>query len=416
MYEALFSHPAAVQRHRDGPLAAERVAYLESLAAQETPRTTMRIRADYCLQISKQLEEWPGEHRFTQAEVGTMAGAWAAESVVRGRAARPQNPERMFRIAAVAFLRSMGRLLGEPALAPCSGGDRIEAFLKDQRQDRWPSEATCRSGRWKIVSFVSYLDAQGYELGRIDATHVDAYFQHIAQRLSRTSLRTVATGLRAWLRYCETRGWTKPGLADAIILPRVYRQEGLPLGPTWDQVGCVIGEASGHDRSSLRNRAILLLLSIYGLRSGEVRRIQLEDVDWQHDRLHIVRSKSLRPETFPLESSVGNALARYLRHGRPPSQSRTLFLTVRAPYRRLSGGALRGVVRRYLSTVGLPARGRGPHGLRHACARHLLEAGHSFKEPGDHLGHRSPESTKIYVKVNLAALRLVAFKTLGGVS
>ena len=202
MYEALFSHPAAVQRHRDGPLAAERVAYLESLAAQETPRTTMRIRADYCLQISKQLEEWPGEHRFTQAEVGTMAGAWAAESVVRGRAARPQNPERMFRIAAVAFLRSMGRLLGEPALAPCSGGDRIEAFLKDQRQDRWPSEATCRSGRWKIVSFVSYLDAQGYELGRIDATHVDAYFQHIAQRLSRTSLRTVATGLRAWLRYC----------------------------------------------------------------------------------------------------------------------------------------------------------------------------------------------------------------------
>jgi len=146
----------------------------------------MRIRADYCLQISKELEEWPGDHRFTQAEIGTMAGAWAAESVARGRAAHPQNPERMFRIAAVAFLRSMGRLLSEPALAPRSGGDRIEAFITDQRQKRWQSEATCRSGRWKVVGFVSYLDEQGYELGSIDATNVDAYFQHIAQRLSRT--------------------------------------------------------------------------------------------------------------------------------------------------------------------------------------------------------------------------------------
>ena len=155
MYEALFSRPVAIQRHRDGPLAAARVAYLESLAAQGTPRTTMRIRADYCLQISKELEEWPGDHRFTQAEIGTMAGAWAAESVARGRAAHPQNPERMFRIAAVAFLRSMGRLLSEPALAPRSGGDRIEAFITDQRQKRWQSEATCRSGRWKVVGFVS---------------------------------------------------------------------------------------------------------------------------------------------------------------------------------------------------------------------------------------------------------------------
>jgi len=88
-------------------------------------------------------------------------------------------------------------------------------------------------------------------------------------------------------------------------------------------------------------------------------------------------------------------MASYLRHGRPPSQHRTLFLTLRAPYRALSDGALRRVVRRYLSIVGLPAKGYGPHGLRHACTRHLLDAGYSFKEVGDHLGHRSPDSTGI---------------------
>jgi site-specific recombinase XerD len=252
-------------------------------------------------------------------------------------------------------------------LAPSSGGDRIDAFINDQRQKRWQSEATHRSGRWKVVGFMSYLDEQGYELGSIDATDVDAYFQHIAQRLSRY--------------FAAHRGH---GPASVVAILRSKRLDKARLGR---------GDTP----------------------ATHLRRLQLDDVDWQRDRLHVVRSKSLRPEV-PLESSVGNAIARYLRHGRPKGHSRSLFLTWRAPYRTLSGGALRNVVRRYLSKVGLPARGCGPHGLRHACARHLLEAGHSFKETGDHLGHRSPESTKIYVTVNLAALRLVQFETLGGVS
>ena len=145
-----------------------------------------------------------------------------------------------------------------------------------------------------------------------------------------------------------------------------------------------------------------------------MRRLLIDDVDWHRDRLRVRRSKSLVLETFPLESGVGNAIARYLRHGRPQSQSRTLFLTLRAPYRALSGGALYHLVRRYLSVVGLPPKGHGPHGLRHACARRLVEAGLSFKEAGDHLGHRSPDSTGIYVKANLTALRQVAFENLGG--
>jgi len=322
----------------------------------------------------------------------------------------------MFRIAAVGFLRSLGRLCLEPSSPPGCYADQIAAFIEEQRHHQWQSEETCRSGRWKVVSFLSYLADQGYDLGSIDAGHVDAYFQHMAHRLGRTSLRTVATGLRAWFRYCEARGWTKPGLAEAILVPRLYQHESLPLGPTWDQVSRMVDETAGDDPAARRNRAILLLLATYGLRSGEVRHLQLADIDWQHDRLRVRRSKSGRLETFPLEPSVGNAIVGYLRSGRPLSPSRTLFLTLRAPYRALSGGALRHLVGRYLAIVGLPAKGHGPHGLRHACARHLLEAGHSFKEVGDHLGHRSPCSTGIYAKANLTTLRLVAFESLGGLT
>jgi len=206
----------------------------------------------------------------------------------------------------------------------------------------------------------------------------------------------------------------RSGLSEAILLPRIYRHEGLPLGPTWDAVGRMLAETNGDDPASIRNHAIILLLSVYGLRSGEVRQLCLGDIDWPHDRIRFVRSKSKRKEIAPLEPRVGNAIARYLYYSRPNVDSRVVFLTLRAPYRPLSTGGLYGVVQRNFSKSGLPKKGCGPHGLRHACARHLLESGRSFKEVGDHLGHRSPDATRFYAKVDLVSLRKVALDDLGG--
>lgn len=403
MFETLFSRPCAIQRHRSGFLAPERTAYLAQLAAQGPPPTTMRLRAHDCLHVARERKNWPLHHQFTPADIDTMATAWAAQSVASGRAATPKNPQRMFRMPAVAFLRFSARFHLTPTAAPGRYADRIAAFIKEQRQYRWQSDETCRVGRGPVVACLAYLEEQGDDLERLAVGHVDVYFQHIPHRLSRMTLRNLATGLRAWFRFCAAQGWTQPGLADAILLPRISQYERLPLGPTWDQGSRMMDEASGDEPASRRTRAILLLLSVYGRRSGEVRRLQLDDVDWQHDRLRIQRSKNRRVAIFPLAPSVGNALAGYVRHGRPPSQRRPRFRTFRAPSRALSDGALRRLVRRSLAIVGWPAKGYGPHGLRHACARHLLAAGSSFKEVGDHLGQRSPDSTGSYVKVPLTA-------------
>ncbi len=100
----------------------------------------------------------------------------------------------------------------------------------------------------------------------------------------------------------------------------------------------------------------------------------------------------------------------------PRRTAGVVFLTLSAPYRPLSTGGLYDVVRRHLSGVGSPKRGLGPHGLRHACARHLVESGRSFKEVGDHLGHRSPDATRFYAKIDLISLREVAFDDLGGLA
>ncbi len=416
MFETLFTCPGALRRHRDGALATERSAYLSELAAQGMARETILRRSSYCLCVAVELQRWPPDRCFDENEVEELAAEWAAERCACGRASSPRWPQEHFRFTATDFLRSLGRLC--PAQAPEAGpyDANLADFITAQQESRWLSEATRRTARWQIRRFLDYLEQRGVALGEVTPTDIDAFFEHMAQRWNRNSLRTSAKMLRAWFGYCETQSWVQPGLADAVLLPRIYRHEGLPLGPTWDAVGRMVAESNGDDPASTRDHAIILLLSVYGLRSGEVRRLRLEDLDWLRDRIRFVRSKSRCEETAPLQPRVGNAIARYLRDGRPKTDSRIVFLTLRAPHRPLSAGGLYNVVRRYLSEADSPKRGLGPHGLRHACARHLVESGRSLKEVGDHLGHRSPDTTRVYAKVDLTSLRKVAFDDLGGLA
>lgn len=416
MFDRLFSYRAALRRHRAGPLASERMMYLEDLAARGAAPGTLLRHARYCLCIARELQTWPQDHRFSGADLEALAGSWATGRVASGRAAGPRFPKEQFRSVAAHFLQAFDRMIPAAGSPPVCGDDRIDDFITVHCRARWLAEATCQNYRWHIRRFLAYLERQGSALESLTPDHVDAYFQDAAQTWSRVSLRSTAIALRAWIRHCQVRGWVRPGLAQAILAPRVYQHEGLPLGPTWDQVGRLIAEAGGDTPIQLRDRSLLLLLSVYGLRSGEVRRLRLDDIDWQNDQIRVVRSKSSRQDTLPLAPEVGNAIARYLRHGRPQSDSRILFLTARAPFGPLSGSALHGLVGRRLSRIAVFKKRRGPHALRHACARHLVDAGLSFKEIGDHLGHRSPDATRIYAKVDLAALRLVAMEDLGGLT
>ncbi|MCP3880479.1 MAG: tyrosine-type recombinase/integrase [Sulfitobacter sp.] len=414
MFETLFKCPGALRRHREGPLAAERAAYLNEQAAQGMARGTILRRSSYCLCVAIELQRWPPDRCYNEDEVEALADAWAEKRFSCGRASSPRWPKEHFRFVATDFLQSLGRLCPTPTQEAGHYEVELDEFIASQRVSRWQSKATCRSARWQITRFLDYLDHRGVSLGDVEPIDVDAFFEHMSQRWGRNSLCASAKMLRSWFGYCETRGWVRTRLSEAILLPRIYSHAGLPLGPTWDAVGRMLAETNGDDPASIRDHAIILLLSVYGLRSGEVRRLCLDDIDWSHDRIRFIRSKSRRKESAPLEPRVGNAIARYLRYSRPKTNSRVVFLTLLAPYRPLSTGGLYGVVERHLSKNGLPKKGRGPHGLRHACARHLLESGRSFKEVGDHLGHRSPDATRFYAKVDLVSLRKVALDDLGG--
>jgi integrase len=156
------------------------------------------------------------------------------------------------------------------------------------------------------------------------------------------------------------------------------------------------------------------LLAIYGLRTGEVTRLRLEDLNWSQDRILVTRPKQRCSQEYPLLPCVGGSLLRYLEEARPRLAYREIFLTSKAPIRPISSSAISTMVSERFRALGIRSQRSGPHALRHACAGRLIAQGLSLKEIGDHLGHRSAYSTRTYAKVDLAGLREVADLSLGG--
>jgi site-specific recombinase XerD len=275
--------------------------------------------------------------------------------------------------------------------------------------DRGLSPRTAEYRRQTIHEFLARLDEAGLRLDALTVAEVDELLVRKVQcqGYARVTVRTHASTLRAFFRYAEERHWCRPGLAAAVMAPRVFAHEGLPTGPSWDDVNRALAAAQGDRPVDIRDRALLMLLAVYGLRAGEVVGLRLEDFAWEREVLTVAHGKRQKPRTHPLCRAVGDAVLRYLRQVRPPSGCREVFLTLRAPFRPLPRRGLGRMVSRRLHALGVTLPHYGPHALRHACATHLLAQGLSLKEIGDHLGHQSPETTRIYAKVDLTGLRAV---------
>lgn len=188
------------------------------------------------------------------------------------------------------------------------------------------------------------------------------------------------------------------------------------MGPAWPDVQRLINSSNGDQCRNIRDRAILMLFAIYGFRSAEVAGLRLEQVNWEREIIAILRPKQRRAQEYPLIQSVGEAIIRYLQQVRPRCSHREIFLTLKAPFRPLSPGALYHLVSSRFCGLQIESLHRGPHSLRHACAGHLVAERLSLKEVGDHLGHRSTFATRTYAKVDLAGLREVGNFDLGGLS
>ena len=414
----LFKRADTVQRHLAAPLARSRLAYLGHRAEEGVKPSTLRGIAAVQVNLVRYLEL--GEDgKVAPTEVEAAAERWVSQDPAR-RGGNAEGIRQRFVSQATCWLRFANRL--QVAAAPSHRHSaEVAAFVDYMRRERGWSEATIRYRRSRADEFLSGFCRGNRTLADITVEAVDCAMSAKETRdgrvRTRATIRNHADALRAFFRFAEDRGWCRPGLAAAITSPRVYRDATLPAGPSAEDLERLLATTEGDQPEDLRDRALLLTLSVYGLRAGEARGLRLDDINWDAETLRVHRPKTGRTDLFPLSHRVGDAIARYLRDARPRADARReVFLSSRAPSRPLSLSKISSIVRSRMQRCGIDCPRPGAHALRHAFAQRLLEEGFSMQEIGDCLGHRSPASTAIYAKVDLARLRQVADFDLEGLT
>ena len=205
----------------------------------------------------------------------------------------------------------------------------LDSFLKELRDERGYTDQTISTRQSALNLFFEWLGKLGISLKEVTPEILGAYFvQNKARGWKNSTVKAYGNSLRAFFRYAAQRGWCAPGLTETIQSPRMYSMAGLPEGPTWDQIQRVIANLNTQRPNHVRDRAITLLLAVYGLRIGEVCGLILDDLDWANKKIRVRRLKNRRTQEFPLNAEVGNAILKYLQNVRPRGSSRFLFLVV----------------------------------------------------------------------------------------
>lgn len=338
----------------------------------------------------------------------------------RDRSAIPSVWQRAHR-AAIQMLLRLVHGDWPPEIVPV-GPDEIAEQKLLSNYDAWMVELRGLSARTRERAcheaslLLGWLRDRGQLLATLTIADLDMYVASRCSTMRRNSKATAISSLRGALRYLHSSGLMPADLADMMEGPPIYALEGIPSAVRRDDVDRALA-AARRDHSPLgrRDYAILMLLSTYGMRAGEIAELRLPDIDWRHERLRIRHSKTGACSELPLLRAPANALLDYLKHARPETTHREVFLRAEAPYRPLrQGGAIYSTVRRRLEAVGVILTGkRGPHVFRHSRAVSLLDGGVPIKVIGDVLGHRSEMSTAVYLKLSTADLRAVALQAPG---
>lgn len=315
-------------------------------------------------------------------------------------------------IALRRFLGSMRELdiCVTPPPAPLGPCARVQAdFNRYLSQEIGLSARTLEHYAGLLDQFLrEQVEPDGPHWSRLTSAEVVGFFRRCARRRSPQYLQRLRTAMRSFLRYLQYRGEIHTDLSGCI--PRVtrWRLANLPkyLSPT--QVQRILDGCDRDTAVGKRDYAILLLLARLGLRATEVVTLGLDDIDWTAGQLRL-QGKGAQQAVMPLPGEVSRAIADYLQHGRPRSQSRRVFLRRNAPLIGFAkSGCISAVVRMAFERAGVDAPSKGAHVLRHTLATQMLRNGASLRQIGHLLRHRRSDTTLIYAKVDLPTLRSMA--------
>jgi integrase/recombinase XerD len=402
------ARPCAIERYLKAPLLAERESYLRFLASQGRSRTKLRDAAGYMIRVIEQLK-LKNLRPFTVVELRRAAHAWSRRNGTflpktnYGRAA--------FLHYARGWLRFHGKLIearkwNEPL------DNRVELYRRYLRVELGFATRTIDNRTWNLNRFLSWLGNDGTSLRFVTVAHVERYLDFLStQGWKQMTISSAADHLKVFFRFAERKRWSAHGISDGVFGPKnpsIVRKASIERGPQWEDVRRLIDCAGGANANDYRARAVLLLLSAYALRTSEICRLLVSDVNFGERILTIRRSKSRITQRFPLNRASTMALRRYLVKGRPNSAHPNLFLTLREPYGPIQQASVYNITRTRINKLGINSVNKGAHAIRHSCANRLLRTGTPVPKVASLLGHVSSRYIGTYIQHSVAELQSVA--------
>lgn len=405
MLDKYYEKPTRLRQLRRGPLGPHLDDFAAELYRQGFKLSTGKHHLSLCAKFSTfaQIEGVSDVARIDDK----FAQRFLDDLATEGRFPEADCAVRLFMV----HLRSKGIVARvpmekdeprEPLL------DAYDAYLRDVKG----LQASTREGYLRgATRFLQWVAGEKLRLRKLSRANVLSFITASLDADEHSPARRVhvASQTRCFLRFLGGEGHAPLGLERTV--PRIarWRLDKVPRHLPWEKVRQLIDSVNTSHAFGLRDKAVLLLLAMLGLRNSEVRRLRLTDVRWRSGEIHLPKTKSSKARVLPMPHEVGAALADYVLHGRPVVEVPEVFVTHRAPYGPFSSPAGVGaIVGEQLRRTGIAAPSRGAHMLRHSIATRMVNEGVPIKTIADVLGHKSIDTTAIYTKVDVKRLELAA--------
>ena len=381
-----------------GPLAPFAEAYRRALLERcYTPLSTVNLQRQVA-----HLSSWLDGQGIAAGHFdGASIEAYLAFERSSGR--DPSCLSRPGLVCLLDLLRDLGvvSVAVQPALSPSE--ELIEAFGRYLVSERGLAAGT-------VVNYVEgarrFVAGRGAgELRGVTSAEVTAAVLAKSTVVSVSATQNYVASLRAFLRFCFVEGFVDCDISQAALAITGRRRSGLPRGIAKSDADALLASCDRRTPIGRRDYALIIILLRLGLRRGEVARLKLGDIDWRAGEL-VVAGKGGRLDRLPLPGDVGEAIAAYLKRGRPLSAHREVFLRAKAPFAPIATGTVASTVRRACRRAGVAEV--GSHRLRHTAACEMVAAQVPLPQIAQVLRHRSLQSTAIYARVDLDRLRELA--------